>query len=615
MPNHSSPRSNARVWHLITRFLPFALPIWPRVALAAGLVLSGPAVAVSLLWLMKLIIDDVFIAGDMNLLPLFAAIYIGIVAVKLTVSYVLSRLEASINERIVQDVRGAFYHHLVSISPGSLDRHSVGDLLTHLSGDVERAGYLVYTGPMGVVSNAGSALFFACFLFVLSWKLTLCALLAAPILALLSLRLSPRVRRAAKIARHKATAWMALAEERLGAIPLIHAFSAHGRETAGFRSRCDVARRAELRTVAIQAWLTMLIELAAALVGLLVLVVGAYEARSGALTVGALLAFLGSVSSLYSPIRGLANASGRFQRAAAAAQRIVDVLDTPSLVVERVSATPLLRPHGALEFRDVRFAYGRGTEALRGVSLRVEPGETLALVGPNGGGKSTLIRLALRLCDPSAGAILIDGIDLRDVTLDSLRQATAAVFQEPYVLRGSLAENVRYGRPDASEDQFLSAAGAARVDTFVTALRGGYHAPVGPRGGWLSGGQRQRLALARALLRDAPILLLDEATTSVDSESEELIQEAVERLAGRRTILLVAHRLSSVRRADRIVVLEEGRIVEMGTPDTLLRAESRYRTLFAAQLLPGSIRHDGSRHSARGGRDQAQRAADGPRRH
>lgn len=595
--------------------MPSALPIWPRIIIAAGLVLSGPVVAVSLLWLMKHIIDDVFIAGDVDLLPLFAAVYVAIVSVKVTVSYVLSRLEASISERIVQNIRAAFYRHLVSVSPGSLDRHSVGDLLTHLSGDVERVEYLVYTGPIGFFSNAISALFFACFLFVLNWKLTLCALLAGPIVALLSWRLSPRVRRAAKIARRKATDWMALAEERLGAIPLLHAFSAQDRETATFHSRCDVARRAELRTVAIQAWLTMVIELAASLVGLLVLMVGGYEAHSGALTVGTLIAFLGSVGSLYAPIRGLASATGRFQRAAAAAQRVADVLDTQSLVMERASAPALLRPRGEIEFRDVRFSYGSGAEALRGVSFRVDPGETVALVGPNGSGKSTLIRLALRLSDPSAGAILIDGIDVRDVTLPSLRQATAAVFQEPYILRGSLAENLRYGRPDATEDEISRAAAAARVDTFASALRGGYNAPVGPRGGWLSGGQRQRLALARALLRDAPILLLDEATTAVDSESEELIQDAVERLAGRRTILLVAHRLSSVRRADRIVVIEEGNVVETGTPDTLLRAESRYRALFAAQLLPGTIRNDGSQYSALRGRGQAQRAADGSRRH
>jgi ATP-binding cassette, subfamily B, bacterial len=602
-------RSSASIWDLVARFLPFSLQVWPLAALATGLVLLSPLVAVSLLWLMKLLIDDVFIGGHVEFLAIFAAIYLALVAVKAGLSYALSRLEAGINERIVQNIRSSLYHHLISVSPGSLDKHSVGDLLTHLSGDVERTEYLVYSGLLGIISNAVTALFFACFLLVLSWKLTLCALLAAPVLTLLSLRLSPRVRRASKIARHKATAWMSLAEERLGAAPLLHAFDTQARETGTFQSRCGDARHAELRTVAIQAWLTLLIELAAALVGLLVLVVGAYETQSGNLTVGALVAFLGSVGSLYSPIRSLANASGRFQRAAAGAQRVLDLLDTPSLVVERPAAAPLLRVRGALEFRDVRFAYGRGPEVLRGVSFRADPGEAVAVVGPNGSGKSTLIRLALRLCDPSAGAVLVDGMDLRDVTLASLRQATAAVFQESYVLRGSLADNLRYGRPDAAEDEFLHAARTARVDTFADGLRSGYRAPVGPRGAWLSGGQRQRLAFARALLRDAPILLLDEAMTSVDSESEELIQEAVERLAGQRTILLVAHRLSSVRRADRVIVLDGGKIMEIGTPDTLLRAGSRYRALFAAQLLPGN--KDGRGDAALGGRDQIELAADG----
>ena len=321
----------------------------------------------------------------------------------------------------------------------------------------------------------------------------------------------------------------------------------------------------------------------------MVLAVGAYEMYSGSLTIGTLIAFLGSVGSLYSPISSLARSPGRFQRAAAGAQRVVELLDTPSLVVERPDARPLTHVRGVLEFSEVRFAYPGGPEVLHGISLHIDPGETVAVVGPNGSGKTTLVQLALRLYDPSGGMVSIDGVDLRDVTLESLRRAVAVVFQEPSVFRGTISENIRYGRPDASNEIFMSTAQAAHVHAFANASPRGYATPIGPRGSWLSGGQRQRLALARAFLRDAPILLLDEATASIDSEAEHLIQEAVERFHGKRTILLVSHRLSTVLRADRIVVLDEGRIVESGSPVDLQKSGSRFRMLFAEQFLTEKV--------------------------
>jgi ABC-type multidrug transport system fused ATPase/permease subunit len=340
--------------------------------------------------------------------------------------------------------------------------------------------------------------------------------------------------------------------------------------------------------VTIQAWLSLFVEAIAAIGGLLVIGLGAYEIHSGALTVGTFMAFLGAVGSLYGPARGLAKAPGRFQRASAGAQRVADLLDTCSLVEERPGARPLAKVEGALEFNDLHFAYTPGAEVLRGISLRIEPGETVAVVGPSGSGKSTLVRLALRLYDPTAGAVLIDGMDVRDITLESLRRTVGIVFQEPYVFSGSIAENIRYGQHDASDDQVAAAARAAHIHAFVDAQPGGYSTLVGPRGGSLSGGQRQRLAVARALLREPPILLLDEATASVDSEAEEMIQDALERLAGQCTILIIAHRLSSVRRADRVVVLDRGKIVETGTPEALLKPATRYHDLFAAQLIQAS---------------------------
>ena len=581
----SSKGADTSAWHLARRFLPFVAGKRFVALITVALVLSSPVVAGALLWMLKALVDEVLIDGRTDRLAGFATLYLLLIASKLALDYAIEVLEASVVEQVVRDIRVHLYRRLLSLSPGSLARHGDGALLSQLSGDVERTEQLVYTGPLAIFSDVVSAAFFLGFLLVLSWKLTLCAFLVLPFLVLASLAVTPRIRRAARIARWRAAGWMALAEDRLGALPIVHAFGAEEREAEAFGLRCTLARRAELRTVAIQASLTVMIEAVAALGGLVVLVLGAHEIKSGGLTVGTLVAFLGSIGSLYGPAAGLAKAAGRVQRAAAAAQRVADLMDTPTLVAEPPLAKELLRVRGAIEFRDVAFAYPAGPKVLENIALQAAPGEMLAIVGPSGSGKSTLLTLALRFYDPSAGAVLIDGVDIRDVRRASLVGCVAPVFQEPHIVSGTLADNMRYGQPHASEESMLAIARAVRADAFIGGLPRGYAAAVGPRGSRLSGGQRQRVALVRALLHEAPILLLDEATAAVDSETEELIQEAINRYRGRRTILLVAHRLSSVRHADRIVVLDRGRIVETGSPEVLLAAESRCRQLFEAQVL------------------------------
>jgi ATP-binding cassette, subfamily B, bacterial len=508
-------------------------------------------------------------------------------AARSAVEYAQARLEAAAAERVVADVRAGLFAHLLRLSPGSLRDRGTGDLLAHLGGDVERVASLVYTSVLSVVDDLASACFYLVFLLALSWKLTLLALAAVPLLVLAAVRYAPRVRRAHRIARRRASAWNAQAETTLNALPVVQGFGAERQEARHFAAACERNREAELRAVSVQAFLSLLIEAAAAAGTLLLVVVGALEMRRGGLTLGTLAAFLGSLGSLYGPIRGLARTTARFQRAAAGAARVAALLDTPSLVRERPDAAPLRRVRGEVEFRGVRFAYprGGGAEVLRGIDLRVGPGETVALVGPSGGGKSTLVQLLLRLHDPAAGSVRIDGVDLRDATLDSLRRAVAVVFQEPHLLRGTIAANVAYGAPDADPARVEAAARAAHAHGFVAAGRGGYARQLGGRGEGLSGGQRQRLALARALAREAPILVLDEATSAVDGETERLMQDTIERLAGRRTILVVAHRLASIRGADRVVVVEDGRIVEEGPPARLLATPGgRCRRLFASQL-------------------------------
>lgn len=569
---------------LIRRFAPYLRPVRWLLLCSLLVICVQPLVGVSFLAVVKTLLDEVFVGRRFDLLPAVLGAYLGLTAGKMALDHLSTRVDAAAVERITLAVRTDLYAKLLSLSPGSLGRHGVGDVLSHLSSDVERPEQLIYSGPLGVVSNFATALFFGVFLFLLSPKLTLCALLTAPCLALISIRMGRRLRRLSRLGRRRRQAWVALAEERLGASVVIQAYGAERAEAARFGARARKALNLDLRSVALQARLSSVVEMVGGLGAVLVLGVGAMEIAGGALTIGALVAFIGSVGSLQGPIRSLAKTWTRFQRAAAAAERVAELMDTASLVQDAPAARPLRTVHGRLEFRGVHFSYGDGPEVLAGVDIVAEPGETLAIVGASGAGKSTLARLALRLHDPSAGAVLIDGVDLRDATLESVRRAVTLVFQEPYILRGSVAENIRYGAPEASATAVAEAAAVAHAHAFVRASAAGFGAAVGPRGGRLSGGQRQRLALARAFLRKAPVLILDEATASVDSETEELIQDAVEAFGGKRTLVIVAHRLSSVSRADRVIVLENGRVVEAGTPAALLGSSSRCRELFAAQL-------------------------------
>ncbi len=574
---------------LIRRLLPRLGEVRAQWILAACLQAAGPALAACLLWSVKVLIDEVFVGRRFDQLPFIAAAYTAIAVAKVLHSYLSTRLDASITEQIAQTVRVDLYRHVLTLSPGSLRQQSNGDLLTRLSGDAERVEYLIYTGLIGLCADAFSVAVFVCVLFALSWQLTLCALIVAPMLAVISLVLAPRMRRAARVSRRRIAAWTSQAEERLGAAPIIQAFDAVDFETASFERRCAAARRAELGVAAVQARTSAVIEAIAVIGGLSVILVGTYAIQHDSLTVGTLIAFLGSIGSLYGPIGGLAKAPNRFQRAAARVQRVIELLDTQSAVSEKPDARALVAPRGEIEFKSVSFGYEPNSKVLHEVTLKIAAGETVAVVGPSGSGKSSLVKLALRLHDPREGQVLVDGHDLRDLTLKTVREAVSVVLQEPWLFRGSIAENIAYNTKVAGDSRLMAAASAAYVSEFSDKLAGGHDAPVGAVGRWLSGGQRQRIALARALYRDAPILILDEATGAVDSETEEFIQDALDRLAGRRTMVVIGHRLSTIRRADRIVVLENGRVVESGPPAVLLQTNSRCRQLFAAQLIASEI--------------------------
>lgn len=429
-------------WHLFLRFAPY-LGNW-RVLIAATLLLVvlAPLVGGGLLWLLKLMVDEVLLAGRLDLLAPFAGVYGILVALRATLEYGQLRLESTVAEGLVRDLRVDLYAHLVSLSPGSLRDRGAGDLIAHLSGDVERLEGLIYSVILSILDDVAHVIFYLIFLLALSWKLTLLSLVVVPLLVLAAVRFAPRVRRAHRITRRRASAWMALAEATLNVLPMVQAFRGERYETDRLAAASRRLREAELGAVSIQAMLSFVIEIAAAAGSLLLVVVGAMEMQRGALTLGTLAAFIGSLGSLYGPIRGLARTSGRVQRAAAGAQRVATLLDTPSRVRERPVAKPVRDVRGRVAFERVSFSYPSGPEVLSEIDLVIEPGQTVALVGASGGGKSTLVQLLLRLHDPDAGRVTIDGHDLRTLTLSSVRDAIAVVFQEAHLLRDTITANI-----------------------------------------------------------------------------------------------------------------------------------------------------------------------------
>jgi ABC-type multidrug transport system fused ATPase/permease subunit len=424
-------------------------------------------------------------------------------------------------------------------------------------------------------------LFFVGALFYLQWELALVSLFVVPLFWLVAQYFSSLIKQASREKRRRSGSISAVAEESLSNIALVQAYDRQGSEVDRFHRENLGSFKAQMASVRLQALFTPLIDIIE-LAGVLVVIgVGTWELAQGRLSLGGLLAFLTYLTQLYSPIRSLSRLSNKIFSASAAGERIIEFLDQQPSVTEKADATSLPRTRGLVEFEGVSFCYPETVrEALCSVSFRVGPGETLALVGPSGAGKSTIAKLLLRFYDPTAGMIRLDGYDLRDLKLSSLRENVAVLLQETLVFDGTVRENIAYGRPDATEEEIVRAAKAADIDEFVVSLPEGYDTVVGQKGRRLSGGQRQRLAIARAMIRDAPILILDEPTTGLDAESGWRIMEPLRRLMSGRTTIVISHNLMTVREATFILMLEDGCITQRGTHPELVARDGVYTRLY-----------------------------------
>ncbi len=574
---------------LYRRFLPFLRPYRGRLFVALLATLARPALNAAKVWLLKVLIDDILRRHQLTLVPWVCAAYLGLALAKGGVSFADDYLGGWVGANVTRDLRVALYTRLQGLSLRYYHGQRLGDLLTRLTADIGAIEDLLVSGVADLAAHSLTALLFAGLLVYLDPALALAGLALVPALALASARYARRARAAQGAIRERTSVLTSVAEEGLSAIALVKAFAREPYERARFEAAAGGSRDARLRSIRLRAVFTPLIDLVATGGTVLVIWFGVGAVASGHLTLGGLVVFLGYLGALYAPIQGLAHLGGTVQRALVGAARVAEVLDVTPDVHERREPRALPLVEGQVEFHGVTFGYDPARPVLRDFTLTLRRGETVALVGASGAGKTTVVSLLLAYYDPDRGAVTIDGHDLRAYDPSSIRRRIAAVLQEPMLFQASVRENLRYGRLDATDAAIEGAARAASADAFIRALPEGYDTPVGPRGARLSGGQRQRVALARALLADAPIVILDEATGALDAATEADVLGALRTGLADRTVLVVAHRLSTIRQADRIAVLDEGRVAELGTHEDLLARGGRYRALYETQMGPQAV--------------------------
>ncbi|HVE65301.1 MAG TPA: ABC transporter ATP-binding protein, partial [Thermoanaerobaculia bacterium] len=521
---------------------------------------------------------DSIVGSDRTKILVAAAATILVLALVRSVLYFYQRiLTTKTAQEVVAKVQRRLFAHLQRLSLSFHNRNRTGDLLTRVTGDVAAlrevmVSTLLYFATEGFILGG-----LVVMMFLLSWRLALVTALVLPAILFFSGLYSGRIRAATRKQRVREGEMAGRLHEAIAGIHLVQMFAREDEEDARLRSINKKSLREGLKAARLEATLNRAVELSVGVATAATLWLGAIQVISGRLTTGELVVFVAYMQALYRPLRRISRVTKRAAKASANLERVTALLDERTDVRDGSRVAPAFA--GEIRFEGVDFAYKRGTPVLNGIDLVVEAGSTVALVGATGGGKSTLVNLVPRLYDPVAGNVRIDGIDVREFTLKSLRDQISIVPQDGMLFAGTFHENIAYGKTGCTRDEVEEAARAALIHDVIQAYPEGYESVIGERGVTLSGGQRQRLAIARALLKDAPIVLLDEPTTALDAESESLVLIALERLLEKRTAILIAHRFSTIRRADMIVVVDQGRIVERGTHPELIARNGRYRQL------------------------------------
>jgi ATP-binding cassette subfamily B protein len=586
---HSDDRPTSRRVGVLRGLLPFLRPYRGGFALALAALVLTALVSLALPLAVRRVVDG-FAADNAALLDQYFAAALGIAALLALGTGFRYYLVTRLGERVVADIRRAVFDRVIGLSPAFYERLLTGEVLSRITTDttllLSVIGSSVSVALRNMLILGGGTVA----LMLTSPKLTALVLLIVPAVIVPIVTLGRRVRSLSREAQDLIAASSGQASETLLAVQTVQAFTHEGESRAAFGRVTEdsfTAARGRIRTRAVMTVIVIFLVFTG-IVG--VLWVGARDVRAGTMTPGELIQFLIYAVMVAGSVGALSETWGEVQRAAGATERLMELLTAQDTVQDPATPRPLPRPvRGAIGFRGIRFRYPARPEvsALDGIDLAVAPGETVALVGPSGAGKTTVLQLLMRFYDPDEGRITLDGIDIAAMARADFRRSLALVPQDPVIFAASARENIRFGRPEATDVEIEAAARAAAAHDFLAALPQGYDTWVGERGVMLSGGQKQRIAIARAILRDAPVLLLDEATSALDAESERAVQAAVERLSKGRTTLVVAHRLATVKQADRIVVIDRGRIVAQGRHDDLVAQGGLYARLARLQFTEG----------------------------
>lgn len=568
----------------ISRILQYVKPYkrWLIIAMICMVIVASMAGAQA--YMVKPLLDEIFVNKDRTMLMLVPLGILGIFIVKGFFSYIYNYFLVRVGQSVILDLRNSLYTHIQSLPLSFFQKKPTGELISRILNDVSLLQAAVSNILVGILKDTCQVVFLVGVIFYQDWRMALIAVISLPLIAYPLVNFGRRHRRLSRSNQQTTAQVSNILYETITGNRIVKAFCMEEYEVSRFAIILDRLFAIVMRDTKIAAISRPLMDFITGLGISLVVWYGGSQVLAGKSTPGTFFSFLTALIMIYEPIKGVGAINNSLQQGIAAAERIFDVLDVESDVAEKKDAIELPTVKNAIEFTDVRFQYDEHTEILKGINLKVRAGEVLAVVGSSGGGKSTLVNLIPRFHDVSSGSLTIDGTDVRDVTLNSLRNQIGVVTQQTILFNDTVRNNIAYGSPEASEEQIKDAARAAHALDFIQHLPEGFDTVIGESGARLSGGERQRISIARAILKNAPILILDEATSSLDMESEYEVQQAIENLVQSRTTIVIAHRLSTIRNADRIVVIQAGKIVEEGTHETLLPLAGVYKMLYDMQF-------------------------------
>ncbi len=566
------------------RLLLYAKPYSGRLMLAFLFTSVAAAGNLFVPWILKDVIDKVLMNKDIFLLNTIAVTIVIVFFIRGICFYAQTYLMSYVGQKVIIDIREAVYRKLQFLSLGYFEKRQTGTIMSYVTNDVGALQGSIIESATDFVTEMSILIGSLALMFNLHWKLSLLTLITMPLVAKAMDLFGKKLKRTSGIMQERAADITAVLQETISSVRVIKSFVREEYEIARFVKENYANFRAQMKNAQVMATLTPVIELIAAIGVTFLIWYGGFEVINGNLTAGALIAFLVYATNLANPIKRLSRIYGNIQKAMAAAERVFSVLDEKTDIVEKDNATELKAVIGKVDFKAVTFKYNENEVILKDINLAVKAGQMVAIVGPSGAGKTTIVNLLPRFYDPVAGNIYIDDVNIADVTLASLREKIGIVPQETVLFNGSIYDNILYGDLTATTEEVMAAAKAANAHDFIMQMADQYQTQIGERGSKLSGGQRQRIAIARAILKNPRILILDEATSALDTESEKLVQDALDKLMVGRTSFVIAHRLSTILQADMIIVMEKGQIVEQGSHEELLKLDGLYSGLYKLQF-------------------------------